>query len=113
MPRVHRLLKLKPALLWILPALLLIFPQPAVVRADGSDNDYVPGEVVVMLSSTAALQAVATQYGFSPAPLGQFGSRPIYRLKITDGASAQQKVTTLKSDPQLRVIYAEPNYLAN
>jgi subtilisin family serine protease len=111
MPRIRRLLKLKLGLLWILPALLWILPQATVVRAE--DNDYVFGEVVVKLSSTAVLPAITAQYGLSPAPLGQFGTRPIYRLKITDSMPVQQKVRALQSDAQLRVIYAEPNYLAN
>jgi thermitase len=114
MPRIRRLLRIRLNLLWILPALLLVLPHSAaIVRAQGSDDDYVRGEVVVKLSSTTVLPAITAQYGLASTPLSQFGSRPIYRLKITDGASVQQKVTALKADPQLRVIYAEPNYLAN
>lgn len=112
MPRIRRSLKSKLRLLWLIPALLWILPQATLVRADDAD-DFVPGEVVVKLSSTAQLPAIAAQYGLSPVPLGQFGSRPIYRLKITDNTPVTQKITALLADAQLRVVYAEPNYLAN
>src|SRR6267154_624503 len=79
---------------------------------NGGDNDFVPGEVVVKLASTTDLTGVAAQFYLDPAPLGQFGSRPIYRLRITDtNAKVQDKVTALIADPQKRVIYAEPNFL--
>jgi subtilisin family serine protease len=113
MPRKLPLRRLKLGLLWILPALLWMIPQAAIVRAQGGDNDFVPGEVVVKLSNTDVLPAIASQYGLSSTPLSQFGSRPIYRLKIVDGTPVTQKVTVLKADPQLRVVYAEPNYLAS
>lgn len=78
-----------------------------------SGNDFVPGEVVVKLKSASDLPGVASQYALSAVPLDQFGSRPIYRLKITDGANPQQKASQLLTDPQLRVVYAEPNYFFN
>ncbi|MDX6696038.1 MAG: thermitase [Blastocatellia bacterium] len=115
MPSKLPLFRHKLNLLWIIFALLWMLPQPAGVRAQGSgsSNDYVPGEVVVKLASAADLAAITTQYGLATVPLDQFGSRPIYRLKIADSESVPQKVTRLKADPQLRVVYAEPNYLAN
>jgi subtilisin family serine protease len=75
------------------------------------DNDFVPDEVVVKLKSASDLAGVAAQFGLSSTPLDQFGSRPIYRLKIMDGLDAQQKASQLLKDPQSRVSYAEPNYL--
>lgn len=113
MPRTLSLLRLKPVLLWLLTALLWIVPQSSL-RAQGSGgDDFMPGEVVVQLSNASALAAIASQYGLSSTPLGQFGSRPIYRLKISDGTPVTRKVTALRADAQLRVVYAEPNYLAN
>ena len=60
--------------------------RPRVVQASG-DEDFVTGEVVVKLTSTADLAGVATQHALDPNPLDQFGSRPIFRLRITDGES--------------------------
>ena len=83
------------------------------VHASGPDNDFVPSEVVVKLTSTADLPGVSATFGLDPTPLDQFGTRPIYRLHITDlNANVQDKVTALLNDPQKRVIYAEPNFIA-
>lgn len=57
------------------------------------------------------MAAIAAQYHLNPVPLDQFGSRPIYRLRITDGAQIQQRVSQLIADTQRRVVYAEPNYI--
>ena len=62
-------------------------PQPErVVRAAFDDEDFMPGEVVVQLTSAGDLAGVAAKFSLDPFPLDQFGSRPIYRLRITDGA---------------------------
>ncbi len=97
-------------LLGIFPALLWILPQSSPGHA-ASSNEFMANEVVVKLASTADLQGVASTYGLDPTPISQFGSRPIYRLRITDGVAVSQKVTQLLADPQLRVVYAEPNYI--
>jgi subtilisin family serine protease len=68
-------------------------------------------EVVVKLVRANDLPAVAADFGLDPAPLDQFGARPIYRLRITDGASPHDKAETLLADPQARIVYAEPNLL--
>lgn len=83
--------------------------QPQQVQADATD-EFVPDEVVVRLVSTAVLPAVARDYALDPAPLDQFGARPIYRLKILDGTRSNQKVAELQGDGQGRVVFAEPNY---
>jgi len=51
---------------------------------------------------------VASQFALDPVPLDQFGSRPIYRLRITDGSLVTDKVTALLLDK--RVVFAEPNF---
>ena len=79
-----------------------------VARASG-DEDFVPGEVVVELTSTADLVGVATQHGLDPNPLDQFGSRAIYRLRITDGVDVEHRVNELVLDT--RVLFAEPNFI--
>ncbi|HEY0407399.1 MAG TPA: S8 family serine peptidase [Pyrinomonadaceae bacterium] len=115
MPSKLPLFRHKLNLLWMIFALLWMLPQPGGVLAQGSGggNDYVRDEVVVKLANAADLPAITAQYGLASAPLDQFGTRPIYRLKITDRQPVEQKVTRLKADPQLRIVYAEPNYLAN
>src|SRR5438034_5778125 len=77
-----------------------------VVRAD-NDDDFLPGEIVVELVSPTYLAAVAAEFSLDPTPLGQFGSRPIFRLRITDGAPVKNRVDALCRDT--RVVYAEPN----
>ena len=66
-----------------------------------------PGEIVVKLTTAQSLGGVATAFHLDPAPLGQFGSRPIYRLRILDGARPEQVAAALLRDR--RVVYAEPN----
>src|SRR4051794_28763347 len=98
----------------LLPVLLMFFSllasAPKALAASG-DEDFVPNEVVVKLGHATDLAGVAAQFGLDSRPLSQFGSRPIYRLKITDGTAVDKKVSQLLADPQLRVVYAEPNYL--
>ena len=69
-----------------------------VVSASDGDEEFVPGEVVVKLTSVNELSGVASQYALDPTPLDQFGSRPIYRLRITDGAQVSARVAALSTD---------------
>ncbi len=80
-----------------------------VVHAVSGDEDFIPGEVVVKLTSSSDLAGVASQHALNPTPLDQFGSRPIYRLRITDGARVEDRVNQLLLDT--RVIFAEPNFI--
>ena len=78
-----------------------------VSKATSSDgDDFVPSEVVVKLVSAADLPAIASRYALDPTPIDQFGSRPIYRLRIKDSASVEKRVEALSSDS--RVVFAEP-----
>ena len=73
------------------------------------EESYLPGEVVVKLFQATDLAGVAADYQLDPLPLDQFGSRPIYRLRILDGIDPQAKADALTGDG--RVQYAEPNFL--
>jgi subtilisin family serine protease len=73
--------------------------------------DYTPGEVVVKLLTAADLPQVAADYALEATPLSQFGARPIFRLRITDGQEPLIKAAQLAGDS--RIEYAEPNYLYN
>src|SRR4051812_24342252 len=86
---------------------LALFTIPTSGRADG--NDYTPGEGVVKLTSTTVLPDVAAAYGLQSTPLDQFGTRPIYLLRILDGESPPNKAQALVRDSLKRVLYAEPN----
>jgi hypothetical protein len=89
---------------------LCLSASTALADGGGGNGDYINGQVVVKLATASDLQSVATQHGLDPVPLSQFGSRPIFRLRITDGASVTQRVADLATDA--RVIYVEPNYVA-
>ena len=93
----------------ILIVLLLSSAAPyRQALAEGS-NDYVPGEIVLKLPSSADLTDIASDYALDLVPLDQFGSRPIYRMRILDDASPPTRAAQLAADP--RVLYAEPNFI--
>ncbi|NJN19177.1 MAG: S8 family serine peptidase [Oscillochloris sp.] len=99
-------------LIVLLPAIAGVAPIGLYAQAAG---EYLPDEIVLKLYNAADLGAVASDYGLNPAPLDQFGSRPIFRLRISDGSDPQEKATQIKPEPaagDLRVEFAEPNYLA-
>ena len=107
MPKNLRISFVLAALLAV--ALFLASSKHApVVHASDGDEDFVAGEVVVQLTSTANLAGVAGQHGLDPNPVDQFGSRAIYRLRITDGGRVENRVDELLNDN--RVLFAEPNY---
>jgi subtilisin family serine protease len=83
---------------------------PERARASETD-DYLSAEILLKLVRASDLPAVAAEYGLDPQPLSQFGTRPIYRLRILDAVSPDDKAERLLSDPQARILYAEPNFL--
>ena len=83
--------------------------QPRAVSSASDDDEFIKGEVLVKLTSAADLAAVAARYNLAPNPLDQFGSRPIYRLRITDGAKVEDRINQLVGDN--RVVFAEPNFI--
>ncbi|MFN3371956.1 MAG: S8 family serine peptidase [Chloroflexus sp.] len=101
--------------LWRIGLTLLLasslFGLATITSAD--DNELVAGyiadEVILKLFHHSDLTAVANQYHLGLPPLDQFGTRPIYRLRILDGVDAQVKADIMASDG--RIEYAEPNYL--
>ncbi len=79
-------------------------------RASAQDlPEYEAHEIVVKLVQTGDLEGVAADFKLELPPLDQFGARPIYRLRISDGATPPEKALALTGDS--RVLYAEPNYL--
>lgn len=89
----------------------VIFWMGAVAKPllANDDESYLPGEVVVKLLQTSDLATVAATFQLDPTPLDQFGARPIYRLRILDGADPLAKADTLAKDA--RIQYAEPNFI--
>jgi thermitase len=98
------------SLSWALIGLIVMLAVS--VRAQplrAQEDDFVPHEIVVKLFHPGDLLGVAADFSLDPEPLGQFGSRPIYRLRITDGTPPPDKAEALQQDS--RVQYAEPNYI--
>ena len=104
---------LRPFGLLALVAALLSAGTPALVtaRADGGSGEdgYVTNEINVKLLRASDLQAVAQQ--FKLELIEQFGSRPIYRMRVTDGTDSKVKAAAVAADTS-RVEYAEANYTA-
>jgi hypothetical protein len=96
-------------LLLIVVSLFAGVSQNSVTNASGSE-DFVPGEVVVKLSKSSDLTTLAAQYKLNPTPVDQFGTRPIYRLRLADNGSVTDRVDVLSHDS--RVVFVEPNYVA-
>lgn len=97
-----------------LPALvLLVLGLSGPVRPSQAQNNtdmYVANEVLVKLFLTTDLPGVINDIGgLDGVNFDQFGTRPIYRLRITDGNPPDDKAEELRSHP--RVQFAEPNYL--
>jgi subtilisin family serine protease len=82
----------------------------------GDPPPYQGGEIVVKLRDAADLPALAAAYNLDPTPLDQFGSRPIFLLRIADGSDPASKANQLRpasgSGGDERVEYAEPNFTA-
>jgi thermitase len=103
---------LRPFGLLALVAALLSAGTPALVNvhADGGGEDgYVTDEINVKLLSASFLQAVSEKFHLQL--LEQFGSRPIYRMRVTDGTDSKVKAAAVAADTS-RVEYAEANYTA-
>jgi len=84
-----------------LAALLLV----AGTHAALADDPALPGEVLVKLRTTQALAPLL--YKYQLAVLGQFGSRPIYRLNVMGNASVKDTIAALALETD--VLLAEPN----
>ena len=73
--------------------------------AMAGEDPSLPGELLVKLRTTQALDSLTGKYQLNV--LGQFGSRPIYRLSVTGKASVKQTIASLSLEPD--VLLAEPN----
>nr|MCU0492644.1 hypothetical protein [Chloroflexaceae bacterium] len=89
--------------------LLALLAQATPAIADDDSTDYVPGEVVIYLRNGADLPAIAAAFNLNPAPLDQFGNRPIYRMAMLGSGTPPQRAEALEADQRVR--FAEPNYL--
>lgn len=67
----------------------------------------VAGEVLVQLTSAAALGPLLAKYQLSL--VSQFGARPIFRLRVIGAANVKDTVTALRKE--LVVLNAEPNFV--
>src|SRR5215213_10230926 len=104
---------LRPLTLALCLALLagLLLPAPTPARASSNDGEegYVRDEVNVKLFNASDLAAVSQQ--FKLQLVEQFGSRPIYRMRVADGTDSRAKADALALDTA-GVEFAEANYMA-
>lgn len=107
---IHSLRRRSPG--FTLCALLFMGGLLALPRlAQGRDGEppYKSGEIVVKLFDAADLAAVAADYHLELPPISQFGSRPIYVLRIPPGGEdAPEKAREMEGDS--RIQYVEPNH---
>ena len=68
-------------------------------------NATVAGEILVKLRSTATLAPLVDRYALTV--LGQFGQRPIFRLRVSDSVGVDNTLAALAAE--LDVLIAEPN----
>ena len=73
----------------------------------GGVDTGVPGEILLQLSSTAALNPLLVKYRLTL--VSQFGARPIYRLEVVGLADANDVIAALALEPE--VLNAEPNVI--
>lgn len=79
----------------------------ALAARAGTAVEAVAGEILVKLSSTQALPALLARHPVTLA--GQFGARPIYRLRVVGTADARDTLSALAKAPG--VLAAEPNLI--
>jgi len=91
------------------PAGLSANSSTLATEATQSQSAFTPEQIVVKLYLASDLTGVVRTHGLETTPLDQFGSRPIYRLRIRDGVDPLEKARQLEADD--RVEYAEPNFI--
>ena len=89
--------------------MLLSLVAPITLAGAQTQADFLPDEVLVKLLQSTDVVGIAVDYDLDPAPLDQFGSRAIFRMRILDGVSPPERAMELAADP--RVVYAEPNFI--
>ena len=80
-----------------------------MLAASAFGADFKPDEIVVKLRTTTALAGIQAQ--LSVVQTIQFGSRPIYRLKLPVGSDVNAAIASVTGNAD--VLLAEPNYTAN
>lgn len=74
----------------------------------GSVPAEVPGEILVKLKTTAALQPLLAKY---PVTLvGRFGARPIYRLKVIGSVRVKDVLAGMTLEPDVMIAEANLNH---
>lgn len=89
----------------MLIALMLLMSAFAFERETFAQGTVLPDEVLIKLNSSSDLSGVSSQYGITL--LDQFGTRPIYRMRVANGGLLDDTIRNLQGD--IRVVYAEPN----
>ena len=74
----------------------------------GSSDADVPGEILVKLKSTGALQPLLVKY---PVTLtSSFGARPIYRLKVVGAARVKDVLAAFALEPDVMLAETNPTH---
>ncbi|HSI61409.1 MAG TPA: S8 family serine peptidase [Ideonella sp.] len=81
--------------------------SPGLSTARPPPDPQVAGNMLLRLSSTAALSPLLARYQLSL--VSQFGARPIYRVQVAAGADVDSTVEALSLEPE--VVTAEPNFV--
>lgn len=76
--------------------------QPAL--AGGGGDPEVPGEILVKLRSTEALQPLLARYSLTL--VSRFGARPIYRLKVIGNQRVKDVLGALVLEPEVQLAEA-------
>jgi subtilisin family serine protease len=82
-------------------ALLGTLLAASLNAAAASGGEEVPGELLVKLRSGDSLQPTLLRYNLTL--VSRFGSRPIFRMKVTGNASAQGVVAQMATDPAVLI----------
>ncbi len=74
----------------------------------GSSDADMPGEVMVKLRSTQALQPLLARHPLTL--VGQFGARPIYRFRIIGPQRVKDMVGVLAAEPDVMIAESNPTH---
>ena len=82
-------------------------------QANAAGADYRTGQVIVKLNPVigATIQEINADYGSTTLD-DYFSNKDIYLVSTPENRDAESFAETLTEDPQKRVLYAEPNFVA-
>ena len=88
-------------------AFAILLAGTTIQAKAGTPDPDVPGEILVQLRSTGALDQLLAKYPIRV--VSQFGTRPIYRFMLLGAAGVEETIAALHAE--LNVLIAEPNFI--